>query len=246
MYIPPNIRTSTPVEEVRILLQGAPGTGKTTFLCSFPNILILDMDHKCPAGVPTVPFWDDEFVDSLGNKNQKQQKRDVVLNWCRNNLPKFTKEQVVAFDSWNTYQFWVNVACTADTAGDKETFKFYRLKNQYSEQLVDVFRNCKCRLIVTVHESTKGENMSQLRPLMEGKFGDTMPGAFTDHYRSYVKTERDKVTNKTQEDYRIALAPDPLCDCFSNPELGPRIRKAGIRDIPNTYQAYQALYSLPM
>jgi len=240
MFTPPNTRTSAPVQEVRILLQGAPGTGKTTFLTSFPNLVVLDMDHKCPANVTTVPFWDDDFIKPL----KGSFKRDKIINWCRDNLPQFSPSQTVAFDSWSTFQMWVNAAIQKETEGDKDTFKFYREKHRYSEVTIDIFRSLKCRLIVTAHETTKGDNIANLRPLMEGKFGDQMAGHFTDHYRSYISSV--KQDNKTVEQYNIALAPDQFCDCFANPELGPRLRKAGIRSILNTYSAYEALYKLPV
>lgn len=233
-------RKSEPVKERRILLQGAPGTGKTTFCCGFPNLVVVDMDHKLPGGFNTFPFWDLDWCKTV--EPNSRERRDKVINLLRNNISKFTPEQTLLLDSWNSFQMYVNDAIQKDSGDDGR--KFYRLKLQYSEMITDILKSARCTIITTVHESTKGENITQLRPLMEGKFGDTMPGHYTDHYRSFITTERGadgKVVNK----YSIAIQPDNLCDCFVNPELGPRIKKAGIRTIPNTYNDYINLYNLP-
>lgn len=233
-------RQSEPVKERRILLQGAPGTGKTTFCVGFPNAMFIDIDHKLPGGVQALPFWDREWCKTV--VKTASTRRDKVINWLRDNINKFEPVDTLIIDSWTSFQALVNEALQQDAGDDGR--KFYRLKLQYSEMIADILKSARCTVIVTAHESTKGENITQLRPLMEGKFGDQMPSQFTDHYRSFITTTRG-ADGKPTEEYRIAVAPDPLCDCFVNPELGPRIRKAGVRSIQNTYKAYSDLYNLP-
>lgn len=239
MFLPPNVAPSEPVKEVRILLQGAAGTGKTHWISQFPNLIVLDMDHKCPVLPHVVSFWNDEVMKSIKGSS----KPDKIINWCRDNLPLLTPDTTVAFDSWSTFQMFVDEAANKECVGDKDGFRFYRLKLSYSAAIINIFRALKCRLIVTAHETTKGANITQMRPLMEGKFGDQLDGHFTDHYRSFITNTKEN--NKTTEQYNIALAPDAFCDCFTNPELGPRIRKAGVRSILNTYAAYEELFKLP-
>lgn len=237
----------------RVLLQGPPGVGKTTFACQWPNPFIIDLDHKAPPDVPSAPFWSPDWRETLKSP-PGTSVRDQILSWCRSNLFKFTAEQTVIFDSWTMFQNAVNHALEKETAGEKETFKFYRFKNQYSQQLCDYFKTVRCQLIVTCHEQDNIKT-DKVQPLQEGKFANEMPGHFTDHYRIVANPKkRDEfgkvVTVNGMAQYEngryLIMAPDEVCDCFVNPDLGTTLNVPYLK-LPKTgaYEAYQKLYAKP-
>lgn len=254
MYLPPNIQKSSALTEQRILLQGRPGCGKTTFAASFPNPVFIDLDHKLPGDVPNFPFWDDNWCKSL-TKVPGAHKRDIIIAWLRSELPKFESNQTVIFDSWTKFQDFLNVALQAETAGDKETFKFYRLKNQYSQLICDLLSQAKCRVIVTAHETEALDESKQgakIYPLQEGKFGNQLAGYFTDYYRIVnAPTKRDAngapvkngAMNQKETGRWLVMQPDEECDLFTNPELGKHNPPHQIQ-LPRDggYEVYNALY----
>ena len=68
-YIPPH---SSPLadmsfSQIRLGIQGAPGTGKTYAAVSFPNPIVLDLDnklgaHKTRKDILVLPFHDPDFI----------------------------------------------------------------------------------------------------------------------------------------------------------------------------------------
>ena len=255
MYIPSNVQVSTAITEQRILLQGRPGAGKTTFAVSFPNPIAIDLDHKLPGNIQSFPFWDDNWCKSL-TKVPGRHKRDIIIDWLRVELPKFTPEQTVIFDSWTKFQDILNVALQAETAGDKETFKFYRLKNQYSQLICDLLAQAKCRVIVTAHETEALDESkvgAKIYPLQEGKFGNQLAGYFTDYYRivtAPVKRDsngaviKDGAIKQRETGTWLVMKPDDECDLFTNPELGKHNPPHQIKlDIHDGYKRYSELYA---
>lgn len=238
------IQKSQP-EQWRILLQGAPGTGKTTFACGFPNIIAVDFDHKLPRGTNAVPFWDRAFTDTI--KSSSPFLRDKVFAWFEKNMKELQATDTLLFDSWGAFQGIINDALhkEVDVKSGDGAFRFYNLKNSYSAKMALLFRSLKCNVIVTCHETTKGDNMTSVRPLQEGKFGDELPGHFTDHYRSVIQQVRDPA-GAVKREYAIMLQPDVICDCFCNPDLGEIVQAKNIKYIPNNYADYKKLYTLPV
>ena len=72
MYLPPNIQKSSALTEQRILLQGRPGCGKTTFAANFPNPSS-STSIWLPGDVPNFPFWDDNWCKSRDQGPRRSQ-----------------------------------------------------------------------------------------------------------------------------------------------------------------------------
>lgn len=85
-----------------MLIAGAPFAGKTTAALSFPNPLVLNLDRKVPkAGVPTVPFHDDAFVESIvrrANPMHPVNRRDAFSLWLQANIGRL-KDYTIVLDS---------------------------------------------------------------------------------------------------------------------------------------------------
>ncbi len=257
MYKPSHSVVTTAVPDLRLLLQGAPGTGKTTFACKFPNPFIVDFDHKAPAGIDSVPFWNDDFLSAMQKvKGNVQPKHDVLYFWLKNELPKFEREQTVILDSWTMIQNEIEIAVRQEPEHAGNKFHLHARRAEISRAICGLIKRAKCQIIVTCHEVEiwkQGEATGKLRPLQTGQFGAEIAGHFTDYWRTHVDpVDRDVATGnpkKTADSkisrlrgYYCQLIADDECECITNPVLGEKARAKSIYYMPSTYEAYKGIY----
>lgn len=213
MYLPPTAKpvSSDTKSKHRILLQGAPSTGKSTSCLSFPNPLWLDFDNKLPKSAETihaVPFWNAAFVaQELKSPNPRygQPNRIMALKkWLETEGPKLAPEQTLVVDSWTRvqdsfdYQYGEKGAepIIAAKTGLYDTFGFWGLKLDVSTELCVLLTALPCNYVIVIcHEQKQraddGRLIDKIEPLQQGKFCAKIGGYFTDVFRQVVVDELD-------------------------------------------------------
>ncbi len=208
-----------PKQPIRLLLQGAPGEGKTWAALTFPNPIVLNLDNKLngykeahPDSTIRVINFDTELCIKLKcsnmgfskpNDNTKQPNvRDTVKKWLELFGPSFTAEDTLILDSWSSLQNAFDtqsqlpheIATTSSGAEDK--FAFWRMKQKYSSEITNLFKSFKCNIVSTCHEVQEynDDNVAtgKLKPLMQGGFAAQLAGQFTDAYRQVCLTPDKK------------------------------------------------------
>lgn len=203
LYIPPDI-TKAVIQSERIAIIGPPGSGKTTSLLSFPNLIIFDLDKKAPAGTTTIPAWNPDWADSVladGKLNGRIRKdipnfRDAIKKWLRINHYQFTPSQTFAIDSWSYLQDAcdhqtqiedVEIGMANTIKGTHNDFWFWEQKQNFTREVVKYIMSMKCRVVVTFHEANdrdeQGRLNGKIRPLMSGTYKDYILGAFNNVWR---------------------------------------------------------------
>lgn len=259
MHIPKETVTSESPHEI-IALIGAPGSGKTTSCLTFPNPIFYDFDHKLPAGTSSIPVWDPAWVNSYAKATLNiPNRRDAFKKHLRTNHALFTPEQTLVIDSWTIMQnaFDQQTQPEEDMADKPNPFSFWKRKAQYSVEIMEMLKACKCKVVVTFHETVErdaeGELTGKLRPVMDGSFKDQLLGHFTDVWRMLCDPyEKDPATGKILMDgankkvkrgYFWQLKGDALVNTNTNPILGAIIRAKNISMVPADYQNIMELYA---
>lgn len=217
MYIPEHSENLAKLPEgkkaqMRILLQGAPGTGKTYAAMTFPNIVTLDFDNKMNAhvgkNIVRIPFFDADFVASKlkfsnGLKRQPNRK-DALKYWLSEHGPKLSPDQTLVLDSWTkvqdayTYQHTEVDKFISKKDGEEDTWAFWRILVQYCTEIFNALAALPCNYVVIIcHEQAQrdpksGQLIAKIEPLQTGQFCAKMSSYVTDTWRQCVFDRIDK------------------------------------------------------
>ena len=242
MYTPAEAKPSE-IPNIRIGIQGEPGSGKTTAALTFPNVTVLNFDNKLPQGTLAVPFWNDDFVWTLVPKkgNLPANTRDAFLEWLKKNYAKFEPGQTVVLDSWTMLQKAFDQQSRLEPSfsksGQEDKFAFWKHKLEYSCDVCSLLQKMRCMVVVTVHDQrerdSEGNLTGKFKPLQQGAFADMMAGFFTCWFGQHSRDEKRK---EYPSEYLWQIRSDSLrysnIDIVIPPEL--KFIKAG-------YQHYMEL-----
>jgi len=225
MYKPEH---TTPLEVgdkiVRLGIQGHGGTGKSTSLLTFPNLVVGDIDNSVdvenakavkvdPATIAKLKFYDKEFRDKI---KPGISVRDCVEKWVNDNLGKFTPEQTFALDSWTFLQDAFDKQTDTEVpntrAGARDEFWFWGRKQEYSRDLLVEFQKARCNTAIIFHEvkeiDDKGRETGKVLPMMQGKFSYKLMNYFPYYFRQ-IAIEKITDTGKQREEAaKMGITPE--------------------------------------
>jgi hypothetical protein len=214
--------SETEDNQVRLGIQGAPFSGKTTGALTFPNPVILTYDRKISAhldrnDVPLIPFYDPAFVDSIVKRPGTMappSTKEALTKWLGTEGLMLVSRQTLlvdgctgiedAFHAWFSYN--ENELATS-SQGNYNKFVQWDLKKRYFIELWNCFKALKCDVVFICHEqddrNKDGTYNSKIKPLLTGQAADTMGKNFTDWVRQIVIS---KPKTSEQIDKTIAWA----------------------------------------
>jgi AAA domain len=211
--------------QVRLGIQGAPFSGKTTAALTFPNPVILTYDRKISAhlhrdDVPLVPFYNPAFIDTIVKRPGTMappERKDALIKWLETEGLKLSHEQTLLVDGLtgieDSFHLWFKYNETelaTSKKGEYNKFVQWDLKKAYFTELWNAFKAINCDVVMISHEqddrNKDGSYNGKIKPLLTGQAADKMGGNFTDWVRQIViskpKTseEIEKVCSKYNTD----------------------------------------------
>jgi hypothetical protein len=186
------------------MLQGYPGSGKTTAALTFPNPVVVNLDRGLGAhigrkDVIEVPLYDVQFVRQWSKRLSYTpvDLKDIIVEWMDKEAVQLTRDQTLVFDACtgmqNAYHIWYNVNKSAFITknGEYDGFAEWKVKRQFFGEVMEKFKSLKCDIVFIVHESDQKDKSSvtgptysgKIRPLLSGSFGDELGSHFTDVFR---------------------------------------------------------------
>lgn len=183
--------TTTGPQKIFALIYGPPVSGKTTGARTFPNPVIIDIDHNLPEGVPNViPLWDDAFVDKIKprlNPTFPANRRDALLIILSDLARSLPADHTIIVDSLTRLETWFNTQESIEPKprskqGAEDGFEMFRKRLTYFEALFTMFTNCASNVVMLVHQQQDrddtGKVTGQIKPSLQGQIGEKMPGYF--------------------------------------------------------------------
>jgi hypothetical protein len=197
----PYIIATPESSQIRGALIGAPGTGKTTGAVTFPNVVVLDFDRKCPPGVPSIPFWDTAVEKSWLKGGYKSSAipygpRYGLIHFLQTEGPKFSPDTTLVLDSWtsmmNKLDNWQNTFETqlyySNKKKEVDGFQLHGDRLAMAVEISNTVKELKCNFIYIFHEQIErdkdGNPLTSIKPLMKGQFADQFSAHITFFFRA--------------------------------------------------------------
>lgn len=268
-WIPKDSITSTG-DCNRIAIIGPPGSGKTTSLLTFPELIILDRDKNAPPGVTVIPAWNPDWADSYAKRTVKDVPnfRDAIIKFLKENHDKFEPGQTFALDSWTFIQDACDLQTRVedDLAGNKNNYFFWGQKLKFSKDIAEFIKSMKCNVVVTMHETMErneaGQLTGKIRPIQDGSYKDCVLGVFNNVWRmrgSMAKGEQKSIAPRNPDGskkeverwFYWQLFGDSVVDLKLDATLGRYCRRNGVDKVEikfdgdkvvGGYQVIQEIY----
>jgi hypothetical protein len=216
MYIPAqskNLKDET-FPQIRLGLQGEPGTGKTFSALTFPNPVVVDIDRGLTAfagqEIISVPIWNPQWCAEFCATEKLQlrthqahpiNRRDILIYWMERHAAKLQDTQTLLLDSWTGIQDYFDLQTRLEPVytkqGEVDEYAFWDQKIDFSRKLCGILGTLQCHVVVTFHEARErdkktGAILSKMQPLMQGKFVTRLQTYFTDFFRCLTFDRLDK------------------------------------------------------
>lgn len=206
IYMPPScsMLSSLGDSQIRLGLQGAPFSGKTTASLTFPNPIILSFDRKVSAhrhreDVILVPFHDVQFVGKYASWAQVEpvNRKDALLAWLRKEGVKIGPTQTLIIDGITaveeSFHSWFGhheSSLAVTKKGEIDSFVRWNMLKNYFEEIHLCCKSVPSNVIFICHETPlydkDGKWSGKFRPLLAGQSGDKFGGNLTDFFRSHA------------------------------------------------------------
>jgi hypothetical protein len=237
IYIPKDAQTleNKTQPQIRMLLQGWPGVGKTHAALTFPNPYVLDFDNNLQAyygqKIPNTPIWDSQYVKDVmkfppTKPGAQPNRRDALLKFLKEEALKFSTNQTLIVDSWTRLQAAIDAQNELEPKITKEgkidDYHFWNQKLAYSREVMQLLCSVKCHVVVTVHEMAErdkktGVLLDKVRPLQEGKFIAEFASYFTYVFRAITEETKDTTGKVTGTKYYWQVSPDNTFEAIARP-----------------------------
>lgn len=217
----PSIENYVADAHLRLLLQGAPGVGKTTLACQFPGVWVLDCDinlrgplqwlreqkKALPLGYDIIDRLEDGTIVRPADRFER-------LVSCTNKAASVAGVQTLVFDSCTKIGDYIKDYVlkknpTKSGGFEQSSWGFY-----YKEwvNLVATVTAAKVHCVFIFHEKVdKDEADGSMKTFInvQGQFRDVAGALFTDVWRCHVKLGALSGPNEwlvqTTPEYRYAL-----------------------------------------
>lgn len=216
IHIPENCSTMETVErqQIRLLLQGLYGQGKTFSALTAPNPCVLNLDNNLGAhagrkDVINVPFYDKKFIAKY---NQQGLVTSAVTDWILKQGSKLSEEQTLTIDGLtnlnNAYDREVGVPMSTRT-GKPDTQQWWGEKLDWQKEFFESLKSLKCDVIVCCHEqferNDEGGLSGKILPLVQGSFKDQIGTHFTDIFRQHALPKMDLTKLSAEDKTKLLL-----------------------------------------
>lgn len=199
-------------QQIRLLLQGYYGQGKTFSALTAPNPCVINLDnnlgaHVGRADVINVKMYDKSFVAKY---NQAGQVHAAVVKWIADEGSKLSDEQTLVEDGLtnlnNAYDREVGIPMSTRT-GKPDLMQWWGEKLDWQKEFFESLKALKCDVVICAHEQPEREDAGGLTgkilPLVQGSFKDQIGTHFTDIFRQHAMNKFNLTTMPAPDKERL-------------------------------------------
>lgn len=189
---------STVVDNIRLILQGEPKSGKSTLACQFPGAYVIDCDlnlggplrwlveHNKPLPIGYDVLDKDEAGNEVPMPNRYQRFIKLMTEAQSNPTIK-----TIVIDSATAFQDILLAETSRLQPSVKDGRQLWGFFFTYGKELMARLRLIRKHIILTAHEKVEklpdGSLVYPIRIAWPGQLGTIMASFFTDVWRTEVK-----------------------------------------------------------
>ena len=240
LYIPPSCRPlseDTAKQQVRLGIQGFPGTGKNWSILGspdsaqvgFPHPLVLNIDrglgaHQGIKWIYEVPIY---------KMFKRHEQKDKLTEWLDREGSKLTENQTLIIDSLSSldqiYHMWFKdneARLAVGSNGSYNNFVEWQMKEKWFNEIHVMLKSFRCDIVLLCHEAERADKPTtpgqpglysgKIRPVLSGKFGDLIIREYTDWFRQHSASKNLDPKEDTLRNFHMTKAEFiTMCNSFS-------------------------------
>lgn len=178
---------------LKVLLQGPPKSGKTTFIATAPNVVVA----ACEAGLASIAHLDIPYVNVDGTdklQNLEMILRDDTLRAHAAKQLGLPKIETVAIDTLDAWQEMLKKEVLAENKRSQMQQADWGTLKERMAAIMKKFVTLPVNVIFTVHTSTTQDDESRLvyAPALQGSIKDEIAGYVDFSLLSFRQRETNK------------------------------------------------------
>lgn len=215
---------------IRLLLQGPPGSGKTTLACHFPRPWIFDLDRNLAGPLrwlrqhngPMPVGYDHVDITDSGTPIPEADRFDV-LDRKMIEVQKRTDVDTLVIDGGTRLSSILMAYTKKMQPSIKDGRQLFGFFYQYGAAFLDVLTRMRKHIIFVVHEKpivNEGGALLGYEVHWPGQLKDVMGGFFTDHWRAETK-EIPQGLSPSKYEFNLRTMPNSMFKLKNGLDLPP-------------------------
>lgn len=203
-------------EKKRLLLQGCPGSGKTTLVCGFPKAYVVDIDVNLGGALryrtnhgQMLPVGYDRIDIGPDGRKLDSASAFAKLDRCLVEAQMNPEVETIVIDSATGLADLMFKEVVRKNPSVKDGRQHYGFFLTDSRNLIATLTAMQKHVVLTAHERVEDDAMTQIksfRVMWPGQLGDYLGAFFTNVWRCEVTQEgfppKSKFLVRTMQDFQ--------------------------------------------
>lgn len=230
--------------QIRLMLTGISGSGKSTAAATFPNPVFCNFDRTLKSvaaqeNIQMLPFFDISFCRE---SYRSVIIHDAFMNFLKSDAKSLEPDQTLIIDSLTTLQEFFHRYHEATKEAQDNKYHIWTEKGKYLRDIHGSISQLRCHIVTILHEipvKDEGEITDKMKIAVSGYYGMLISKNYTDSFRQCIRKGVDLATKKTVDMYSWQVKSSDRYEFVKSR------KKSSQEFIPASYESLLEFYKQP-